>query len=266
MNIIVQALGMFFSNLINNLLNALFMAFGPIEMLIGNTPLNLTTGNPVVFGAWVTLTAIADSFLGLYVIVKLIQMMHGDATGTAHMPIGQFVPKVILTVILIHASSFLGRELLFLVNALCSIVLVNVQGFIMQINNGQLFGTGQTIGFGTVLGIVFGLNLFRLVFQAIKRIVLFNVLFVFSGPAFLMSLDAQTAPWFEFWMRLYVSNIFLQFFQFLAFGLGIQFLVATNQTGLTGFILAIAMLNLTVEIPSIVLAFIRFKRRQYQGA
>lgn len=259
MNPIVQAitdaLGGFFGNLVNNLLNGLFNALGPIEMLTGNTPLNFATGNPVVSGAWATMTAVADSFLGLYVIVKLIQMMHGEATGTTHMPIGQFVPRVILTVILIHASSFLGQELLLLVNALCGIVLTNVQNFIMQINNGQLFDNGQTIGFGAVLGIVFGINLFRFIFQAIKRIVLFDVLFVFSGPAFLMSLDAQTAPWFQFWLRLYLITIFTQFFQFMTFGLGIQFLAATKQTGFPGFILAIAMLNLTVEIPGILARF-----------
>lgn len=259
MNPIVQAitdaLGSFFSQLLNNLLNGLFTALGPIEMLIGNTPLNYATGNPVVMGAWTTMTAIADSFLGLYVIVKLIQMMHGEATGTTHLPIGQFVPRVILTVILIHASAFLGQELLLLVNALCDIVLANVQNFIMQINNGQLFNTGQTIGFGAVLGIVFGINLWRLVFQAVKRIVLFDVLFVFSGPAFLMSLDMQTAPWFQFWLRLYLITIFTQFFQFLTFGLGIQFLTATKQTGFPGFVLAVAMLNITVEIPGILSRF-----------
>jgi hypothetical protein len=251
---ITQAITNFFVNLITNFMNNLNGAIGPIIMLVGNTPLNLTTGNTVVSGAWMTMVGVADAFLGLYVIMKMIQMMHGEATGTTHMPIGQFVPKVILTVILIHASSFLGTQLLTLVNALCSLIPTNVRDIITQIN-GKPLSQGQVLGLGTVLFLVAGFSLIRVVFQAVKRVVLFNVLFVLSGPAFLMSLDAQTAPWFGFWLRTYLVTILEQFLQFLTFGLGFQFLIAAKQTGVTGFILAIAILNLTAEIPSIMSRF-----------
>src|SRR5882724_2378214 len=203
MNFVTQGISDFFTNLINNVLNGLNGAIGPIVALIGNTPLNLTTGNAVVNGAWMTMAGVADAFLGLYVIMKMIQMMHGEATGTTHIPLGQFVPKVILTVILIHMSSFLGTQLLTIVNALCELVRTNVQDLVRQVNGGQLFDAGQGLGLSVVLTIVFGFSLVRVVFQAVKRVVLFNVLFVFSGPAFLMSLDDQTAPWFQFWLRTY---------------------------------------------------------------
>ncbi len=106
-----------------------------------------------------------------------------------------------------------------------------------------------------VMTIVFGIGLFRVIFQAIKRVIRFNVLFVLSGPAFLTSFHPATAPVFSSWIRLYVVTIFEQFIQFLTFGLGLQFLIATKQTGLTGFILAIAMLNLTAEIPRLLERF-----------
>lgn len=182
-------------------------------------------------------------------------MMHGEATGTTHMPLGQFVPKVILTVILIHASSFLGTQLLTIVNALCELVRTNVQDFIRQVNGGQLFNNNQGLGLSVVLALVFGFSLIRVVFQAVKRVVFFNVLYVFSGPAFLMSLDVQTAPWFQFWFRTYLVTILEQFIQFLTFGLGFQFVISSKATGFTGFILAIALLNLTAEIPSIMSRF-----------
>jgi hypothetical protein len=171
------------------------------------------------------------------------------------MPVGQFVPKVILTALLMHLSFILGQDLILLNNLLCGLVQANVMDFIKQVNGGQPFNAGQALGITAVLAVVFTISLVRVIFQAVKRIVFFNVLFVLSGPAFLMSFDAQTAPWFSFWARTYLVTIFTQFFQFLTFGLGFQFLIATKQTGLTGFFLAIAMLNLTAEIPGLLSRF-----------
>jgi hypothetical protein len=54
---------------------------------------------------------------------------------------------------------------------------------------------------------------------------------------------------------MYISTIFEQFIQFLAFGLGFQFILASKQTGLVGFILAVAMLNMTAEIPELLARF-----------
>ena len=249
---VMQAFSVFFTGLLNNIGNGLTNAITPILGLIGNTPLNLTTENPVIHGTWLTMVGVADAFLGLYVTMKLIQIMHGDATGTAHMPLERLIPRIILTVILIHASAFLGQELLIIVNALCALIQTNVQDFVRQVNGGQAFDAHQSFGLAVVLGLVFILSLVRVVFQAIKRVVLFNVLFALSGPAFLMSLDEQTSAWFQFWFRTYLVTGLEQFFQFLTFGLGFQFLISVKQTGFTGFLLAIAILNLTAEIPSLM--------------
>jgi hypothetical protein len=245
----------FFLDLINGILQGVSGPIQPLIQLMGNTPLQYTTANPVVIGVWTTLTAAADAFLVLLVTVKAIQMMYGQSTGTLYMPVSQFLPKLILTAILIHLSFLLGQDLLIFNNQLCALVQANGQDFIRQVNGGQPFTVGQNLGLAAVLAVVFTFSLIRVLLQAIKRIVFFNVLFVLSGPAFLMSFDAQTAPWFAFWARTYVVTIFTQFFQFLTFGLGFQFLVATKQTGLTGFFLAIAMLNLTAEIPGLLSRF-----------
>ena len=251
MNFITQ----FFLDLINGILQGVTGPIQPIIQLMGNTPLQYTTANPIVIGVWNTLTAAADTFLVLLVTVKAIQMMYGQSTGTLYMPVSQFLPRLILTAILIHMSFLLGQDLLIFNNQLCGLVQTNVQDFIQQVNGGQPFNVGQNLGLAAVLAVVFTFSLIRVLLQAIKRIVFFNVLFVLSGPAFLMSFDAQTAPWFSFWARTYVVTIFTQFFQFLTLGLGFQFLVATKQTGLTGFFLAIAMLNLTAEIPALLSRF-----------
>lgn len=236
-------------------MQALSNPIQPLVNLIATTPLGFTTQNPIVQQAWIAMTTAADILLGLFIVIGVIQIMYGQSTGTLEMPIGQFIAKAILTAILIHLSALLGENLLILNNLLCEVVRGNVQDFIRQFNNGQLFNNAQTLLLTIVLTIVFGITLFRIIFQAVKRIIRFNVLFVLSGPAFLSSFHPNTSSIFSIWARMYVSTIFEQFIQFLTFGLGFQFLVATKQNGLTGFVLAVALLNMTAEIPALLSRF-----------
>ncbi|HEU5376925.1 MAG TPA: conjugal transfer protein TrbL family protein [Ktedonobacteraceae bacterium] len=236
-------------------LNALSGPIAPLVNLISSTPLEFTTQNAIVIAGWRTMTTVADVLLGLFIVIGAIQIMYGDTTGSLRMPVGQFVGKAILTAILIHLSALIGEQLLVLNNLLCGLVTANIQNFVQGVNNGQLFNNGQAIVLAIVMTIVFGIGLFRVIFQAIKRVILFNVLFVLSGPAFLTSFHPATAPVFSGWIRLYIVTIFEQFIQFLTLGLGLQFLIATKQNGLTGFILAIAMLNLAAEIPALLARF-----------
>jgi len=223
--------------------------------LIGNTPLEFTTANTAVIMGWKIMVGVADSFLVLFAIVGISQILHGEQTGTPSLPIGQFVFRLVLTVIMVHLSFILGQDLLVINNTLCGLVVADVQGFIRQVNGGQFFNDGQVFWFKAFLSIVFGLSILRIVFQAIKRIIFFNVLHVLSGPAFVASFLPQTSAWFAFWVRTYVVTIFTQFFQYLTLGLGLQFLIATKLNGLVGFLLAIAMLNLVAEIPAILSRF-----------
>jgi hypothetical protein len=227
----------------------------PLVNMIGSTSLAFTTQNAIVIAGWRTMTLVADAFLGLFMIVGTLQIMYGDTTGSLRMPVGQFVGKGLLTALLIHLSAFLGEQLLDINNALCGLVRANTQDFIRSITNGQFFTNGQILVLTIVLAIVFGIGLFRVLFQVIKRVIRFNLLFVLSGPAFLTSFHPATAPVFSGWMRLYIVTIFEQFVQFLTFGLGLRFLIATKQNGLIGFILAVALVNMTAEIPALLTRF-----------
>lgn len=223
--------------------------------LVQATPLALTTHNAVVMLAWRTMTGVADAFLGLYILIGAIQVMYGDSVGTLRMPIGQFIGKALLTAMLIHLSAAIGEYLLIFNNLLCGIVQANIQDFIRQVNKGLPFTDIQTTLIDLVITVLFNIGMIRILFQAIKRIIRFNVLFVLSGPAFLTSFHPATTSVFSIWVRMYVVTIFEQFIQYLTFGLGIQFLIATQQTGLTGFLLAAAMLNMTAEIPALLARF-----------
>ena len=255
MNVILEAITQFFVNIANGFLQGISGPFNGLIPLLGNTPLALTTANTVVEGTWTIMTGVADAFLGLIVVIAALQMLYGQSTGTLYIPLSQFVPKLILTVVLIHLSKILGQDLILVNNALCGLVRVDVLNFIQQANGGQPFNAGQNIGLATVLAIIASLSLIRLIFQAFKRIVLFNILFVLSGPAFLLSFHPLTAPWFAYWARLFVVTIFTQFFQFLGVGLGIQMVINSHQTGVIGIFLAIATFTLAAEIPLLLSRF-----------
>jgi hypothetical protein len=262
MNPIVQ----FFVNLLNGVLGGLSAPIQPLINLIGNTPLGVSTANPVIDASWLAMTLVADVALGLIVTVAAIQVMYGQATGTLYMPVGQFVSRAILTGILIHASGILLQDVLILNNELCGALHLQVQQFIMQVNGGHPFDGGQALSLTTVLAIVFGVSLVRVVFQAVKRVVFFDLLYVLAGPAFLMSFHPGTSAWFAYWLRTILTTAFSQFLQFLALSLGIQFLLASKQTGPTGFLLATAMLNLTAEIPELLARFAASAGASVSGA
>jgi len=251
----MNPIAQFFANLLNGILGGLSDPLQPLIALIGNTPLGLSTANPIVNAGWLAMTVVADGVLGLIVTVAAIQVMYGQATGTLYMPIGQFVSRAILTGVLIHASGILLQDILILNNELCGALHLQVQQFIMQVNGGHPFDGGQTLNLTTVLAIVFGVSLVRVVFQAVKRVVFFDLLYVLAGPAFLMSFHPGTSAWFAYWLRTILTTAFSQFLQFLALSLGIQFLLASKQTGGTGFLIAAAMLNLTAEIPDLLARF-----------
>ena len=103
---------------IQTILNAPSMGFGtgvlgPLQPLLvkfmSATPLELTTTNQVVIGVWGTVLAIADAFFLLLILIGTIQIMISNSTGSLTLPLSQFVPKIIVTTLLMNLSFFLAR-------------------------------------------------------------------------------------------------------------------------------------------------------------
>jgi hypothetical protein len=228
--------------------------FQSAKNLIMTTRLDWTTGNPIIEHAWLTMTVAADTLLGLFVTIGVLQLMYGQSVGAIQMPVGQFLGKAVLTALLIHLSAFFGEMLLRINNALCSAVQGSAfQMAIQDFTNGKGFSTSQSILIDITLAILFGIGFIRVIFQVVKRIARLNLLHVFGGLAFCTSVHPSTSSIFSIWMRMYVTTIFEQFLQYLALGLGFQFVLATQQvTSTFGTLLAAAVLNLAAEIPGIL--------------
>jgi len=229
---------------------------GPLQPLLvkfmSMTPLELTTTNQVVIGVWGTVLAIADAFFLLLIIIGTIQIMISNSTGLLTLPLSQFVPKIIVTALLMNLSFFFGQDLLIFNNLLCGAINANLGGFFNSINNGARITQGQGLLLYLGLIILLNITLIRLIFQAFERLVLWNLLFVLAPLAFLFSFLPQTSTVFSFWGRMFVIVTFTQFVQFLAFALGLALLANAGQTGFSGILLAIAMLFLVAKIPDLL--------------
>ncbi len=237
-----------------NLNHSLMQLIDQIAGVFTTTALPLTTSNAVVNMSWRLMVLIADSFLALFGLLGILQIVHGRYTGTPGMPIPQFLARLFMTVFLIHASGFLGTELISFNNFLCQIVTENL-GQALTLFNGSPLTATQSFVFGTFFTLAGLFAIIRVLFQNFKRIVFLNVLYILSGPAFLTAFLPQTQAWFAFWLRTYLVTIFTQFFQLLTFDLGIAMLQAAKQTGVVGFLFALATIYLAAEIPGVLARF-----------
>jgi hypothetical protein len=215
-----------------------------LASFITSMPIMYTTGNPIVIAAWTTMTIVADTFLGLFVIIGTIQIMYSDAAGGLRMPLGTFLGRAVMHVIFIHLSPFMAEQLLN-VNNLLSGVAGNSAGTFLQTvapaPNGNIF----TI----ILTIVLTLIIIRLEFQGIKRIVRFNLLFVLLGPAIIFGFFPATDNVTSTHLRILVATSFEQFVQFLALTLAIQFVRTIGTGNSAGLLLTIAVFTMVAEVP-----------------
>ena len=168
---------------------------GPLQPLfisfMGNTPLDLTTTNQVVVSAWGTMLAIADAFFLLLILIGTIQIMISNNTGSLTLPLNQFVPKIIITALLMNLSFFFGENLLFFNNLLCGVINVNLDAFFNTVNNGARITQTQSLVLYYAVIILLNITLIRLLFQAFERLVFWNLLFVL-GPLRILILVSAT--------------------------------------------------------------------------
>ncbi len=196
------------------------------------------------------MTLVADAFLALFVIIGTIQIMYSDTTGGLRMPLGQFLAKAALTAILIHMSAFIGEQLLNLNNLLTGVAGDSAANF-LQTLNANAANPGFNI-FGIILVIVLGIIAIILIFQGIGRIVRFNLLFVLSGPAYLLSFHPATEAVFGTWIRMLIATAFEQFVQFLALTLALQFIQTSGLTDVAGLLFTISVMTLVTQVPKLV--------------
>ncbi len=251
----------------NNLFDT--SVLGPLEPLLiqfmKQTPLGLTSANTVVIGVWGTMLGIANAFFLLLIITGVIQMLISSSTGTLSIPLSQFVPKIFVTGLLMNLSYFFGQDLLIFNNVLCGEVNANLAAFFNILNHGSriTFGQGFLLFFAT--SVLLNIGIVRLLFQTFERLGLWVLLFVLGPLAFLCAFLPLTASVFSFWGRMFVVVTFTQFVQFLAFGLAIALLTSAGQSGLVGYLMAIAMLFLVTKIPNLLSRFPSMAGTNAQG-
>lgn len=228
-----------------------------------NTPENLTTSNPIVQTAFTSMLAVSNGFFLLLIILGAMQIMMAQTTGTLSVPLSQFVPKILLTALLMNLSFFFCKNLLDFNNALCELVSGNLVTFFNAVNRGSRITVGEAILLYVGVVVFMNVLLVILLLQVFERVALWNLLLVFAPIAFLCSFLPHTSTFFSFWGRMFVVVTFTQFVQFLALALGLEMVATAGLHGIDGLFLAAAMLLLLTKIPGLLA---RFSSLSLQGA
>jgi hypothetical protein len=250
---ILQAILQAILNFLNSIGPTLVGPLTPLVALTGNTPLPMTADNPLVTTAWKVMLICADGFLLLFVLFGGIQMMIGQAIGSTYIPPREFLPRLFAVALAMHVSFIWFRALIIFNNELCGVVHASVRDFIIQVNGGQAPNGLQQAVLAAGLSAFFSTMILRYIFQSIERIVLLNLLFVLSPFGMLLFFLPQALPYATYWHRMYLVTCFLQFIQFLAFGLGFAFLAGSGMMGgLTGIIVGTGMMQLILQVPRLL--------------
>jgi hypothetical protein len=225
----------------------------PLMSLLGNTPLKYSTANEFVIASWHIMIGVADAFLGLFVLISILQIFYGDYTGMVHLPIRQFLGKFFLVVILIHLSLTIVQDLIILTNTVCGAFQVDLRTFLLRAD----LQVGPATYFRIVIAFAFIISFIRVLFQSGFRVVRLVILAIFGPLAMLSSLHPATAPIFSAWTKLVAIAFLEQLLQTVGFQESIHFFLQVGQNGgtVTTFFLATAMTLFVAQIPGLLARF-----------
>lgn len=230
-----------------NLANSL----GPI--ILTTAPAD-TYANPAVDDALKVMLAVANLLLILMTMTGGIQMMVGRATGVYYVPPEQFVPRVFLVGLAANCSLLFVSMVIDIERGLCSLTLADLTAYLNSISNGN-HGAASFI-YALLMG-MFAITFLWIIFQQIERLLLIDLLIVFSPLRMLMFLLQQTTDYAKLGSRLFLLSVLVQFLQLEAFDLGAKFLAGSGLVNdpTTALILGIGMLFFIGSIPRMLYRF-----------
>src|SRR6266568_8077804 len=173
-NAIVSAIGnainFFFSN--TNAVNFINGAIQPLLSIMVTTDPNTTYANAAVMSSWRAMLVVANAFLILMLMSGGLQVMVGQATATAYLPMRQLLPRFIAVGLAMNCSLLWGKVLIDIERGLCSAAQFDIGAFLASM--GGTGGAGSLLLFA--ISVVFAVTFLWLIFQFVERIVLIDLL------------------------------------------------------------------------------------------
>jgi len=217
---------------------------------ITRTPPAGSYNSPTVHTLWGVVRGIADAALVLVALFAGFNVMAREHLGSPYHEAMEVIPRLILGVLLVNTSLSWGQLAIDMNNALCQ-ALGQTSLPAWQHANSVTQALVNVIA--TLIYLVTSL---LLVIQMLMRLALLDVLLITAPLGLLCWVLPQTNSWARLWSTTFFSVVFVQFVQVVALKLGGSLLTdltpTTADAGLLSVFLGIAVLVLTLKIPSLM--------------
>jgi hypothetical protein len=208
------------------------------EMLINGIPASWTYTNPAVTAMWKTMVAAVDVLVGLVVLWTGLRYLTSGSNAVEYASIVEGIPRLALTLLVVHFSLTLAQFGIDFFNALCS----TAEGSLIP--SVLIGGNNNLPVFAGLLGMFHSLLALFLIFQAALEISAIVVMIPLGPLCLLCLFHPDTQRIARTWIAAFGALCMMRFLQVLCLVLGEQMLAA----GFLNSMPAAEMLNLVLGI------------------
>jgi hypothetical protein len=217
---------------------------------ITRTPPAGSYNSPTVHTLWGVVRGIADAALVLVALFAGFNVMVREHLGSPYHEAMEVIPRIILGALLVNTSLSWGQLAIDMNNALCQALGET------SLPAWQHADTVTQALVNVIATLIYLVTSLLLVIQMLMRLALVDVLLITAPLGLLCWILPQTNSWARLWSTTFFSVVFVQFVQVVALKLGGSLMTdltpMTADAGLLSVFLGIAVLVLTLKIPSLM--------------
>jgi len=249
-DIFSQVLITFLRSIADGLHSLVKGAMGSDLNFITRTPPAGSYNSPTVHTLWGVVRGIADAALVLVALFAGFNVMAREHLGSPYHEAMEVIPRLILGALLVNTSLSWGQLAIDLNNALCQALGQT------SLPAWQHADTVTQALVNVIATLIYLVTSLLLVIQMLMRLALLDVLLITAPLGLLCWVLPQTNSWARLWSTTFFSVVFVQFVQVVALKLGGSLMTdltpTTADAGLLSVFLGIAVLVLTLKIPSLM--------------
>ncbi|HEU5383612.1 MAG TPA: hypothetical protein VFV38_50070 [Ktedonobacteraceae bacterium] len=235
----------------NNLAQGVHTIATQTEMLIDGIPASWTYRNPAVTAMWSTMVGAVDVLVGLVILWTGLRYLTTGTNAIEYASIIEVIPRLALTLLVVHFSLTLAQFTIDFFNALCA----TVQGSLIP---SVLIGGDNNLSiFAGFLGMFHSLLALLVILQAALEIAGIVVVIPLGPLCLLCLFHPDTQRIARTWISAFGALCIMRFLQVLALVLGEQMLAAgflnsMPSAEILNLVLGIGVLGIAVMIPGML--------------
>ncbi len=221
------------------------------EALIDDIPAQATYQNPAVVAMWKTLVGAADILVGLVILWTGLRYLLSGTSAVEYASVIEMLPRLLLTLLVMHFSMTLAQFVIDLTNALCATVGHSLIPAVMIGSNSNLNF------FAGFLSMLHALLALFLIFQAALELAAIIVAIPLGPLCLLCLFHPDTQRIARTWISTFGALCLMRFLQLLALDLGAEMLTAGVMNTMPyaetlNLVLGIGVLGVAVMIPGLL--------------